>query len=190
MPDPAGPSDDPAKPRLVLLGRIAGAHGIRGEVRINSFTAAPEDIAAYGPLTDGRGRDFVIERVRTVKGMAVAAQIAGVRDRAAAEALRGADLFVERARLPEPDEDEWYYEDLIGLEAVTAGGESVGRVQAVQNFGAGDLLEIRVPGARQTLLVPFTKAAAPLVDIKGGRIVIDLPETLEAEEPESGGSKG
>lgn len=179
MPDTA---DDPARRGLVLLGRIAGAHGIRGEVRINSFTAAPEDVAAYGELTDGRGRAFVIERLRPVKGTAVAAQLQGVRDRTAAEALHGTELFVERAKLPEPDEDEWYYEDLIGLEAVTGEGELAGRVLAVQNFGAGDLLEIRRTNARETLFVPFTKAAVPVVDVKGRRIVIQPPPETGDEE--------
>jgi 16S rRNA processing protein RimM len=184
MPDTA---DDPARRGLVLLGRIAGAHGIRGEVRINSFTAAPEDIAAYGELTDGRGRVFVIERLRPVKGTAVAAQLQGVRDRTAAEALHGTELFVERAKLPEPDEDEWYYEDLIGLEAVTGEGELAGRVLAVQNFGAGDLLEIRRAEGepRESLFVPFTKAAVPVVDVKGGRVVIVPPQETDDEKNEA-----
>ncbi len=165
--------------RLVLLGRIAGAHGIRGEVKINSFTGIPEDIAAYGALVDGKGRSFIIERLRPMKGMAVAAALAGISDRTAAEALRGVDLHVERARLPETDEDEWYYTDLIGLAAVSPDGEAVGEVVSVQNFGAGDLLEIRPAEGERTVLVAFTKACVPVVDIKGGRVIVDHVEDVD-----------
>jgi len=157
---------------LVRLGRISGAHGIRGEVRIASFTDAPEGIAAYGALTDGQGRRFEIASLRPHKGMAVVAAFAGVTDRNAAEALKGVDLYIERDKLPEPDEEEWYHADLIGLDAVSAEGEAIGEVVAVQDFGAGDLLEIRVPGERQTMLIPFTKACVPVVDVKARRLVI------------------
>ncbi len=167
---------------LILLGRIAGAQGLKGEVKINSFTADPEAIAAYGRLTGADGRQFVIERVRHLKGGAVVASIAGVRDRGAAEALHGAELYVARDQLPEADEDEWYYEDLIGLKAVSPEGHDIGEVLSVQNFGAGDLLEIRSPDARQTVLVPFTSAVVPLVDMKNARLVVDLPEEVD-EQP-------
>lgn len=167
---------------LVLLGRIAGAQGLKGEVRINSFTGAPEDIAAYGPLTDGKGRSFVVERVRPLKGGAVVAQLGGVADRSAAEAMKGVALFVERAKLPEPDEDEWYYEDLIGLDALGPDGAVIGEVVAVQNFGGGDLLEIRPPDGGKTLLMPFTKAVVPVVDVKGGRVIVELTEDEEQDE--------
>jgi 16S rRNA processing protein RimM len=170
---------------LVLLGRIAGAQGLRGEVRINSFTADPEAIAAYGPLVDGKGRPFAIERVRHLKGATVVALLAGVKDRAAAEALQGTELYVSRDQLPEADEDEWYYKDLVGLKAVSPQGDEVGEVLSVQNFGAGDLLEIRLPDARQSRFVPFTKAAVPLVDVKNARVVIDPPEE-EDDQPGSG----
>ena len=166
---------------LVLLGRIAGAQGLRGEVKINSFTADPEDIAAYGPLTDSKGRQFVIEHVRHLKGGAVVASIIGVKDRGGAEALRGAELYVTRDQLPQADEDEWYYEDLVGLNAVSPEGEAVGEVLSVQNFGAGDLLEIRQPDKRQSRFVPFTRDVVPVVDVKNGRVVVDLPE--EVDEP-------
>lgn len=167
---------------LVQLGRIAGAQGLRGEVKINSFTAAPEDIATYGPLTDRAGRPFTIERVRHLKGGAVVALLAGVKDRGAAEALHGTELYVARAQLPEADEDEWYYDDLIGLTAVSPGGDTIGEVLSVQNFGAGDLLELRLLEKRQSRFVPFTKAVAPLVDVKNRRIVVDLPEEVD-EQP-------
>jgi 16S rRNA processing protein RimM len=159
----------------ILLGRIAGAQGLRGEVKINSFTADPENIAAYGPLTDGKGRQFTLERVRHLKGGAVVALLAGVKDRAAAEALRGTELYVARDQLPEADEDEWYYEDLVGLKAVSPQGDEIGEVLSVQNFGAGDLLEIRPADARQSRFVPFTRAAVPIVDVKNARIVVDPP---------------
>ena len=178
MPERDEDNGDDIDGGLVLLGRIAGAHGIRGEVKITSFTAAPEDIAAHGPLTDGKGRHLTIEALRPLKGMSVSARIAGVRDRNAAEALKGAELFIERAKLPETDEDEWYYADLIGLEALTPEGERIGEIVAVQNFGAGDLLEIRGGGSGRTVLVPFTQAAVPLVDVKGGRVIVDEPEDI------------
>ncbi len=166
----------------ILLGRIAGAQGLRGEVKINSFTADPEAIAAYGPLADDRGRQFVIERVRHLKGGTVVALLAGVKDRGAAEALQGTELYVARDQLPQADEDEWYYEDLVGLKAVSPEGDHIGEVLSVQNFGAGDLLEIRPPDARQSRFVPFTKAAVPLVDVKNARIVVVPPEE-EDEQP-------
>ena len=171
---------------LVLLGRIAGAQGLRGEVKINSFTASAEDIAAYGPLSDGKGRQFVIERVRHLKGGTVVASLAGVKDRDAAEALRGTEFHVARDQLPQADEDEWYYEDLVGLNAVSPEGETIGEVLSVQNFGAGDLLEIRLKDERQSRFVPFTRGVVPDVDVKNGRVVVDLPEEVD-EQLGSGG---
>jgi 16S rRNA processing protein RimM len=169
---------------LVLLGRIAGAQGLKGEVKINSFTAAAEDIAAYGPLADAKGRQFLMERVRHLKGGTVVAVLAGVKDRGAAEALRGTELYVARDQLPPADEDEWYYEDLVGLKAMSPEGEAIGEVLSVQNFGAGDLLEIRQHDMRQSRFVPFTKAVVPVVDVKNGRAVVDLPEEVD-EQPRS-----
>ena len=165
----------------ILLGRIAGAQGLRGEVKINSFTADPEDIAAYGPLADGSGRPFVIERVRHLKGGAVVAMLAGVKDRSAAEALQGTELYVARDQLPQADEDEWYYEDLVGLKAVSPEGDAIGEVLSVQNFGAGDLLEIRLADKRQSRFVPFTRDVVPVVDVKNGRIVVELPEEVDEQ---------
>ncbi len=176
------PKESNAGSDLVLLGRILGAHGIRGEVKINSFTDPPDNIAAYGALSDGRGGRFVIEGLRPLKNMAVAARLAGIFDRNAAEALKGTDLYVARASLPAPDEDEWYYADLIGLTAVSPANDPIGEVVAVQNFGAGDLLEIRCPGEQETRLLPFTKDAVPVVDVKGGHVVVVLPEEEEAED--------
>lgn len=160
---------------LILLGKISTAQGIRGEVVIKSYTDAPADIAAYGPLLDEAGtREFDITVIRVTK-KGVVAKIAGVTDRNAAEALRGTKLLVPRERLPEPDEDEVYHVDIIGLEAVTADGEILGEVVAFQNFGAGDLLEIRLAGKRRTELVPFDDHFVPDIDIEAGRVRVVMP---------------
>jgi 16S rRNA processing protein RimM len=159
----------------ILLGRIAGAHGIRGEVIIRAFTEPPENVAAYGPLSDEAGaRTFRIESARaTAKG--VVARLTGIADRNAAEALKGVDLYVARDRLPSAAEGEYYHADLIGLAAVDAKGQRIGEIIAVQNFGAGDLLEIRLTGTRQTELIPFTDASVPEVDVAAKRVVVVLP---------------
>lgn len=161
----------------VCLGAVAGAFGVRGEVRLKSFCAVPEDIAAYGPLESEDGaRRFEVHLVQAVKG-GFAARLSGVPTRAAAEALRGARLYADRAVLPPPAEDEFYHSDLIGLEVRDTGGALLGRVRAVHDHGAGDLLEIDVAGGPSVLL-PFTRAAVPLVDLAAARIVADPPEGL------------
>jgi 16S rRNA processing protein RimM len=159
----------------ILLGRIAGAHGIRGEVIIHAFTHPPENIAAYGPLSDEAGvRAFEIAIVHvTAKG--VVARLAGVADRTAAEVLKGVTLYVERDRLPPAGDGEFYHADLIGMAAVDAEGQRIGEIVAVQNFGAGDLLEIRLAGRGQTELIPFTDASVPEVDVAGKRVVVVVP---------------
>ena len=166
----------------ILLGRIAGAHGIRGEVIIHAFTEPAENVAAYGPLSDEAGaRVFEIQSARaTAKG--VVARLAGVTDRTTAEALKGIDLYVERDRLPAAAEGEYYHADLIGLAAVDGDGKRVGEIVAVQNYGAGDLLEIRLAGVLQTELVPFTDAYVPVVDVAARRVVVALPR---ADAPEA-----
>ena len=163
----------------ICLGVIAGAHGVRGLVRIKSFTAAPRDIAAYGPLEDEAGtRRFEVAVKSETKGLVLAA-LAGVGDRDAAEALKGTKLYVERAALPPPeDEEEYYHADLIGLRAETPDGQSLGRVVAVHNFGAGDLLEI-APEVGSTLMLPFTKTAVPAVELAAGRLVAEVPEDAD-----------
>jgi len=158
---------------LVCLGAIAGAFGVKGEVRLKSFCAEPERIADYGPLVAEDGRAFTVTALRPIKG-AFAARLSGVADRDAAEALKGVRLHAPRDRLPALGDDEFYHADLIGLEVVDAGGATVGRVKAVLDHGAGDILEIARPG-RSELLVPFTRTAAPTVDLAAGRIVIDPP---------------
>lgn len=166
----------------ILLGRIGAAHGIRGDVLVASFTEPPESIASYGPLWDSSGtRTFRIHVVRvTAKGVIV--RIDGVADRTAAEALRGTELWIERARLPAAEANEFYHVDLIGLRAVAPDGGIVGRVVAVENYGAGDLLDIRLEGTSRTELVPFTDAFVPEVDVAGGRVVVRIPEEAPDED--------
>ena len=163
---------------LVCVGAIAGSFGVRGEVRLKSFCADPEAIAAYGPVYTADGRRFELRLTRPVAG-GLGAHLSGVTTREAAEALKGPQLFVPRDRLPAPADDEFYHADLIGLTVQDPGGAVLGRVTAVHNHGAGDLLEIAAPGRKAPLLVPFTRALVPTVDLVAGRIVADLPEGLE-----------
>lgn len=160
--------------RRVCLGAIAGAHGVRGEMRIKTFTKAPENIAAYGPLTseDARRR-FTLTIVRAQAGGVVIARAPEVADREDAQSLKGVRLYAARSVLPPAEEDEFYLDDLIGLAAADETGAPLGRVSAVYNFGAGDLLELRDhPQKKGALLVPFTRDAVPGVDIEAGRITI------------------
>jgi len=169
----AGTGAGAAQGRRILLGRIAGAHGVRGEVLIRTFTERPEDIGAYGALSDGAGRAFRIEAARTTpKG--VVARLEGVGDRTAAEALEGTELWVDRDRLPAPEADAFYHADLIGLAAVDPEGRPLGEIVGVHNFGAGDLVELRPAGAAKTELVPFTEAFVPKVDLAARRAVVVL----------------
>ncbi len=161
----------------VLLGRITGAHGLKGEVKIATFTAEPEDIAAYGPLTTADGSATVeIASLRSTGGGTVIARLSGVSGRDEAESLRGTELFVSRAVLPPAGVDEYYHSDLIGLAAISQDGEALGEIAAVLNFGAGDLLELRRLSSRQTELIPFESAHVPKVDLEAGRITIVMPD--------------
>ena len=165
----------------VCLGRIAGAHGVRGLVRVESFAANPADLAAYGPLGDESGRCcFVLALVGTARGQLLA-RIEGVGDRDAAEALKGQRLYLARAALPAPAAEEYYHSDLLGLACDGPDGAPFGTVKALYNFGAGDLLEVeRASGER--VLLPFTRAAVPTIDLAAGRLVVVPPEG-EAEAP-------
>ncbi|HXD45676.1 MAG TPA: ribosome maturation factor RimM [Pseudolabrys sp.] len=173
----------------VLVARFGAAHGVRGEIRLWSFTADPLAVADYGPLEtkDGK-RQFVIAALRPNKDFLVA-RIEGVGDRNAAEALRNVELYLPRARLPAIDEDDtWYYADLVGLAAVAPDGAAIGTVAAVHNFGAGDMIEIATASGGKTMLLPFSEAVVPEVDVKAGRIVVVMPkeiEVREADEPNS-----
>ena len=159
-------------PKTVLLGVIIGAQGIRGEVKVKSFTGDPEAVGDYGPLHDAKGRDFRLKVHRLAKGDVVVASIRGVGDRNAAEALKGTELYVARDALPQPEDGEFYYTDLVGLRVATTDGRELGTVGAVHNFGAGDMLEVKTEGGRSAM-VPFTDDAVPEVDIAGGRVVVD-----------------
>jgi 16S rRNA processing protein RimM len=163
----------------VLVGVIAAAHGVRGLVRVKSFTADPKNVASYGELSDelGRRRFRLILQGQAKEG--VIAKIEGVADRDAAEALKGTKLYVAREALPEiAANDEFYQADLVGLRVEARDGKPLGRVKAVLNFGAGDVLEIEGEGA--SLMLPFTKRVVPLVDLPGGRLVADPPAEVEA----------
>lgn len=159
------------------VGAIAGAFGVRGEVRLKSFCTTAEDIATYGTLTTEDGtRRFAVTLTRPVNG-GLGARLSGVETKEQADALRGVTLWADRAALPALGDDEFYHADLIGLEVVDTGGASLGRVRAIHDHGAGDILEIH--GQSGTLLVPFTRAAVPTVDLNARRIVADPPESDE-----------
>ncbi|WP_439123493.1 ribosome maturation factor RimM [Marivita sp.] len=162
----------------VCVGAIAGAFGVRGEVRLKSFTAIPEDLANYAPLeTEDGAQSFTIKITRQIKN-GLAARLSGISNKEDADALRGTQLYVPRDRLPSLPDDEFYHADLIGLEVTDTGGTHLGKVMAVINNGADDLLELSAPGQKQTVLLPFTKAIVPTVDLGQGRIVADPPEGL------------
>ena len=171
--------------QTVVLGHIASAHGIRGEVLVRTYTAVPGDIAAYGPLTDASGqRQFEIAALR-VTGKGVVMRIKGINDRTAAEALRGTTLHAERSALPPTGDGEYYHADLVGLSAVSAEGAAIGTIISVQNFGAGDLLEIKIAGRQDTELVPFTGTFVPAVDLAAGRATVIMPDLVGDPEPAS-----
>ena len=164
-----------------VLGVITGVHGIRGEVRLKSFTGEPEAIAGYGPLEASIGKAIEIVSLRQSKGVFIA-RLKGIDDRTAAEALKGVELRLDRASLPEPEAGEFYHTDLIGLEAVTKDGEPYGQITAVHDFGAGDLLEIKLAAGGKNELIAFTKANVPVVDTANQKVVIVPPETIEDGE--------
>ena len=162
----------------VCLGQIGAAHGVRGEVRLRSFTSDPAAIADYGPLETEDGRVLEIEALRPAKDHFVA-RLSGIGDRDAASALTNTKLYVPRERLPRTqDPDEFYHADLIGLAAVDRAGKTLGTVVAIHNFGAGDLIEVKPQAGGNTELVPFDVTNAPEVDIASGRIVIQPPEGM------------
>lgn len=158
----------------VCIAQIGAAHGVRGEVRLKTFTQDPLSVTRYGPLESEDGaQHFEIEAVRPAKGMLVA-RLKGVTDRDAAGRLKNLRLYVARERLPKPADGEFYYTDLVGLTVTRQNGETVGTVKAVHNFGAGDLLEIE-PASGATIMLPFDESTVPVVDIAGGKIVVEPP---------------
>lgn len=172
-------SEGAEKGARVCVGHIAGAHGVKGEVRIKTHTQEPESIAAYGPLEDEEGtRQFTLTSARAAKDGAIA-RIEGVGTREQAEALKGTGLHVARSALPEATEEgTFYHADLVGLVAINADGAALGQVVAVQNFGAGDLLEIRPATGGNTVLVPFTEEIVPEIDTQAGWMLMLPPEGL------------
>jgi len=158
----------------VCIGAIAGAFGLSGEVRLKSFCAEPEAIASYGPLTSGDGKLTTSVTLTGSVRNGFSARLKGVTSKEQADALRGVRLYVRRDRLPDLPEDEFYHADLIGLEVLDTGGNHLGRVKAVLNHGASDILEVQVN--EDTMLLPFTREVVPTVDTEAGRIVADPPD--------------
>ncbi len=174
MPGPGRPD------RLVRLAVVTAPHGVRGAFRLRCFTEQPENVAAYGPVCDERGHElFALEVLHRVPG-GVVARAPGIADRDAALALKGRGLYVPRARLPEPGPEEFYLEDLLGLEAVEPSGRRLGRVVALHDHGAGEILEIETE-AGELVDLPFTRAVVPEIDLEAGRLVIVRPSEVVAE---------
>lgn len=169
------PLSDRDESGRVCVAQIGGAHGLRGEVRLKAFTADPMALARYGPLETEDGHRIEIAALRPNKDVLVA-RLQGIADRVAAEALCNLRLFIDRERLPAAEENEFYHADLIGLPVCAPDNRRLGTVAAVPNFGAGDLLEIAPGEGKPSVLLPFTHAVVPVVDIAGRRIVVDAPE--------------
>ena len=164
------------------MGRFGAPHGVRGELRLQSFTGDPLAIADYGPLTDKSGKKtFTLLNLRPQGKDMLVVRLKDVDNRDSAQALNGVELYLARDKLPAPDPEEFYLADLEGLRAETATGEPIGRVVALRNFGAGDILEIAPASGGDTLMYPFTKAVAPIIDLAGGRIVVEPPTETEGE---------
>jgi 16S rRNA processing protein RimM len=170
-------------PSQICVARIGAAHGVRGAVKLWTFTEDPLAVTHYGPLATKDGaRRFEVTQTREAKGHLVAT-IKGITTRDEAERLNGIELYVPRDKLPATDEDEYYHADLIGLAAVTTTNEPLGQVIAIHNFGAGDIIEI-APPAGTTIMLPFSNAVVPTIDIAAGRVVIALPEEIDARNDE------
>ena len=165
--------------RDVLLAAVVGAQGLKGEVKVKAFTASAEALARYGELHTRDGRRLTVTAVRASKRGEAVLTIAELRDRASAEALRGTELFVAREVLPAPEREEYYHADLIGLRAEDAAGRTLGTIQTIHNYGAGDVIEIARPDG-DTLLLPFTRETVPKVEIAEGRVVVAVPEDVES----------
>jgi 16S rRNA processing protein RimM len=171
----------------ICIARIGAAHGVRGAVKLWTFTEDPLAVKAYGPLlTKDGARSFEVATAREAKGHLVAT-LKGIATREDAERLNGLELYVAREKLPATEEDEYYHADLIGLAAVNAASEPIGRVTAIHNFGAGDIIEI-APADGATMLLPFTNAVVPSVDLAAGRVVIELPDEIVGDDPSNAGA--
>jgi len=166
---------------LICVGAVMGAFGVRGEVRLKSFCADPAAIEDYSPLTTESGQSYDLKLVRSVKS-GFGARLSGVDSKEAADALRGTRLYAPRDVLPSLPDDEYYHSDLIGLQVLDTGGAQLGKVTAVQDFGAGDILEISGKGLKEPALLPFTLANVPTVDLSAGKIIADPPAGLFPED--------
>ena len=164
----------------ILLGVVIGAQGLKGEVKVKTFTETPEKLGAHGPLHTRDGRTLVVANVRTAKDAAIVS-FESIADREAAESLKGVELYVPRNVLPHPAEHEFYHADLIGLRAEDEVGRTIGKVIALHNFGAGDVIEIEREDGLGAVLMPFTREIVPTIDVAEGRVVIAAPEEVEAE---------
>jgi 16S rRNA processing protein RimM len=164
--------------RDVLLAAVIGAQGLKGAVKAKIFTADPQALARYGVLHDAKGKSYEVTAFRATKPGEAVMSFKGIGDRLAAEALKGTELFVARAALPATDEDEFYHADLVGLEAFDSEGRLVGKVSAIHNFGAGDVIAITRSDGNEVLLA-FTRETVPQIDVAGGRITIAVPEDDE-----------
>jgi len=163
---------------LICIGAVSGTFGVRGEVRIKSFCAVPEDIETYSPLLSEDGqKSYSVSLTGSVKN-GFTARIGTVSTKEQADEIRGLRLYTRRALLPSLPDDEYYYTDLIGLDVLDTGGTILGQVKSVLNHGAGDLLEIHGPNLKASVLLPFTLAAVPTVDLTAGRVIVDPPDGL------------
>jgi len=163
------------KDRKICVGTFSGAHGVKGLVRLKSFTEEPESIARYKPLTDATGKRGFEIQIKSSTNDHFIAEVEGVNDRDAAEALRGTKLYVPRAALPKLKKREFYESDLVGLKAQNAKGEDCGKVIAVHNYGGGPFLEVTAPEGKAFML-PFNKECVPEVDVEDGRVIIEVPK--------------
>jgi 16S rRNA processing protein RimM len=174
-------------PAQICVARIGAAHGVRGAVKLWTFTEDPLAVQRYGPLSTKDGaRQYEVTHAREAKDHLVAT-IKGVATREDAERLNGIELYIARDKLPATDEDEYYHADLIGLAAVTTSDQPLGRVLAIHDFGAGTIIEIAPPQG-PTMLLPFTHAVVPTVDLAGGRVVIELPEEVDGDDSANTGA--
>ena len=172
--------------RKICIGAFAGAHGVRGEAKVKAFTEIGADVCAYGPVTTDQGTTYRLVFVREAKPGLVIIRSAQIASREEAEALKGQKLYVSRSALPPPDEEEFYHEDLVGLAAETVEGTPYGKVKAVVNYGAGDILELaQVPGEKGSVLIAFTKESVPEIDFAAGRVVV-VPDRGEAGDDAAG----
>jgi 16S rRNA processing protein RimM len=167
----------------VLLAAVIGAQGLKGEVKAKIFTATPDSLPRYGALHTKDGRRLSITAFRTSKEGEAVIAFEGIRDRNAAEALKGTELFVPRNALPETDDDEFYHADLIGLEAQDSEGRVIGKISALHNFGAGDVMEIALPDGDH-VLISFTRETVPTINVAQGFVMVAVPEDDEPDHVE------